>query len=191
MMEAVEFPEDYKEPELPSNNEWAATGAEGRKARILKSLFLDPVGLENNALKLDVKYQQMIREEVRCETYKIDKANKILIVAYGTMARICQTAIDELEADDGISVGLFRPISLYPFPEQQIFDEATKPNIKAVLTIEMSTGQMVEDVQRVVKGQREVEFFGRTGGIVPTPEEVKEKVRSILSEVKSSGKKKA
>lgn len=190
MMEAVEFPEDYKEPPLPSSNEWAATGAKGRKARILKSLFLDPVGLENNVLKLDVKYKQMIREEVRYETYKIDKANKILIIAYGTMARICQTAIDELE-EDGISVGLFRPISLFPFPEQQIFDEATKPSIKVVLTIEMSTGQMVEDVQRVVQGMRPVEFFGRAGGIVPTPEEVKEQVRRILSEQKSSGKKKA
>ncbi|MDH3889516.1 MAG: 3-methyl-2-oxobutanoate dehydrogenase subunit VorB [candidate division Zixibacteria bacterium] len=190
MMEAVEFPEDYKEPELPSSSEWAATGAEDRKARILKSLFLDPVGLENNALKLDVKYKQMIREEVRCESYKIDSANQILIIAYGTMARICQTAIDELE-EEGISVGLFRPISLYPFPEQQILDAATRPNVKSVLTIEMSTGQMVEDVQKVVQGQKPVEFFGRTGGIVPTPEEVKEQVRRILSAKKSSGNKKA
>jgi 2-oxoglutarate ferredoxin oxidoreductase subunit alpha len=190
MMEAVEFPDDYKEPPLPSSNEWATTGAAGRDARIIKSLFLDPTGLEDNAMKLDVKYQQMIREEVRCESYKISSKNKILIVAYGTMARICQTVIDELE-EEGISVGLFRPISLYPFPEQQIYEEATRPNIKTVLTIEMSTGQMVEDVQRFVKGKKPVEFFGRTGGIVPTPEEVKKQVYRILKIKQPTGKKKA
>ncbi len=187
MMEAVEFPDDYQEPELPSSSEWAATGAEGREARIIKSLFLDPTGLEDNSWKLDRKYRQMIKEEVRSEKYKISKTNKVLIVAYGTMARICQTAIDELE-EEGISVGLFRPISLFPFPEQEIFKEATKANIKSVLTIEMSTGQMVEDVQKVVQGKKPVEFYGRTGGIVPTPDEVKEQVRGIVSKKKTSGK---
>ena len=190
MMEAVEFPHNYEEPPLPPSDEWAATGAQGRKARIIKSLFLDPVGLENNALALDKKYQQMIREEVRCESYKISAKNKVLIIAYGTMARICQTAIDELEAD-GVSVGLFRPISLYPFPEKQILKEATRKNIKSVLTIEMSTGQMLEDVERAIQGRRPVHFYGRTGGFVPTPEEVNEQVHKVLSIKLRSSKKKS
>ncbi len=190
MMEAVEFPESYEEPPLPPSDEWAATGAKGRKARIIKSLFLDPVGLENNVLVLERKYQQMIREEVRCESYKISAKNKVLIIAYGTMARICQTAIDELEAD-GVSVGLFRPISLYPFPEKEILKEATRKNIKSVLTIEMSTGQMLEDVERAIQGRRPVHFYGRTGGIVPTPEEVKEQVHKVLSVKRRSSKKKS
>ena len=190
MMEAVEFPENYEEPPLPSTDEWAATGAKDRKARIIKSLFLDPVGLENNVLILEKKYQQMIREEVRCESYKINAKNKILIVAYGTMARICQTAIDELEAD-GVSVGLFRPISLYPFPEKEILREATRKNIKSVLTIEMSMAQMMEDVERAIQGRRPVHFYGRSGGIVPTPEEVKEQVHKLLSVKRRASKKKS
>ena len=95
------------------------------------------------------------------------------------MARICQTAIDELE-NEGLSVGLFRPITLFPFPEKQIFAEAGKKNIEKILTIEMSVGQMVEDIERCVKGRKPVEFFGHTGGIVPTPNEVKDKVRESL-----------
>ena len=169
MMEAVEFPDSYEEPPLPSTDEWAATGALDRKARIIKSLFLDPVGLENNVLILESKYQQMIREEVRCESYKISAKNKILIVAYGTMARICQTAIDELEADG----------------------EATRKNIKSVLTIEMSMAQMMEDVERTIQGRRPVHFYGRSGGIVPTPEEVKEQVHKVLSIKRRTAKKKS
>jgi 2-oxoglutarate ferredoxin oxidoreductase subunit alpha len=96
------------------------------------------------------------------------------------MARICQTAIDELE-EDGISVGLIRPITLFPFPAKEIHDEAAKSNIKAVLDVEMSVGQMIEDVERVVKGVKPIEFYGRTGGIVPTPNELKDKVRAILN----------
>ena len=96
------------------------------------------------------------------------------------MARICQTAIDELE-EEGISVGLFRPITLFPFAEKEIYQEAVKDNIQAVLTIEMSMGQMVEDIERCVKGKKPVDFYGRTGGIVPTPNEVKDKIRQMLA----------
>jgi 2-oxoglutarate ferredoxin oxidoreductase subunit alpha len=188
MMEAVEFPDDYEEPPLPSSDEWAATGAEDRKARIIKSLFLDPVGLENNVLKLEGKYQQMFREEIRFERYKVSAKNKLLIVAYGTMARICQTAIDELE-EEGVSVGLFRPITLFPFPEKELYAEATKQNIKKLLTIEMSMPQMYEDVVRSLYGKRQVEFFGRTGGIVPTPVDVKDQVHKLLGPKRSAAKK--
>ncbi len=178
MMEAVEFPEDYQEPPLPPKD-WAATGAKGRKPRIIKSLFLDPELLEKNCWILNEKYERMKREEIRFELYKVNPKNEILIVAYGTTARICQTAIDELESE-GISVGLFRPITLFPFPEKQINKEARKKNIKSVLTIEMSTGQMLEDVQRSVLGAKPVEFYGHTGGIVPSPDGIKQQISKLL-----------
>jgi 2-oxoglutarate ferredoxin oxidoreductase subunit alpha len=178
MMEAVEFPEKYIEPPLPPKD-WAATGAKGRDPHIIKSLFLDPVALEKNSQVLHEKYEQMKRDEVRFENYSVSPENEALIVAYGTMARICQTAIDEL-GSEGISAGLLRPITLFPFPEKQIYDEASKKNIKAVLVVEMSMAQMFEDVERAVVGKKPVHFFGRTGGIVPTPEEVMSAVRRSL-----------
>lgn len=146
MMEPVEFPEKFVEPELPAKT-WAATGAKGRRPQVIKSLFLDPYALEQNNIELKAKYDQMEREEVRFERYKISPGNKVLIVSYGTMARICQTAIDALEAE-GISIGLFRPISVFPFPFTQLREELSRENIETVLTVEMSMGQMLEDVER-------------------------------------------
>lgn len=186
MMEAVEFPDEDEEVDRPEIAEdWAATGARDREPRIIKSLFLDPVALEKNSWKLNEKYEQMKREEVRYELYKVEIENRLLIVSYGTMARICQTAIDELAAE-GVSVGLFRPISLFPFPEAEIHEQATKKNIKKVLTIEMSTAQMNDDVEKAVKGKRPVHFFGRTGGIVPSVEEVKEQVYKLVARKKGA-----
>jgi 2-oxoglutarate ferredoxin oxidoreductase subunit alpha len=180
MMEAVEFPDKYDEPELPPKD-WAATGAKGREPFIIKSLFLDPNALEDNSWLLHEKYEAMKRDEIRHELYKVSESNEALIISYGTMARICQTAIDELETE-GISVGLLRPISLFPFPQQKIHDEATRKNIKATLVVEMSTAQMMEDVERSVLGKKPVRFYGRTGGIVPSPEEVKEQIYKIVGE---------
>lgn len=181
MMEPVEFPEKYEEPELPPKD-WAATGAKGRKPHVIKSLFLNPELLEKNSWDLHAKYEEMKKHEVRFETYKVSPENKTLIVSYGTMARICQTAIDELE-QDGVSVGLFRPISLFPFPLKQIHDEAIKENIEKVLVVEMSTAQMLEDVERAIQGKKEIKFFGRTGGIVPSPDEVKEQIMKKVAEI--------
>ena len=187
MMESVEFPEKYRDPVTPEGKDWALTGAKGRKARIAKSLFLDPEKLELNSIELERKYKQCEAEEVRFEGYKISDKNQVLITAYGSMARICQTVIDELE-EEGISVGLFRPITLYPFPEKAIYDEAVKKNIKSVLVVEMSMGQMIEDVERCLKGQKTIDFYGRTGGIVPSPNEVKDKIREILGLKKADSK---
>ncbi len=180
MMEAVEFPEKYRDPVSPDGSDWALTGAKGRKSRIVKSLFLDPEQLEINSLALAEKYEKMRKDEVRRELYKVSKKNRVLMVAYGTMARICQTAIDELEKE-GISVGLLRPITLFPFPAEEIYAEAAKPNIEALLDVEMSVGQMIEDVERFTKSMKPVEFYGRTGGIVPTPNEIKDKIREMLN----------
>jgi 2-oxoglutarate/2-oxoacid ferredoxin oxidoreductase subunit alpha len=180
MMESVEFPAQYREPVNPETKDWPLTGAKGRKPRVIKSLFLDPKLLEKNSFDLAATYKVIKEKEVRCELYKVSDKNRLLIAAYGTMARICQTAIDELE-EEGISVGLFRPITLFPFPEKEIYREATKANIQAVLTVEMSMGQMLEDIDRCVKGKKPLDFYGRTGGIVPTPNEVKDKVRQMLA----------
>lgn len=190
MMEPVEFPDKYEEPPLPPKT-WAATGAKGREPVIIKSLFLDPVLLEQNCMILHEKYEQMKKEEVRFERYKISPKNKLLMIAYGTMARICQTAIDELEKE-GISVGLFRPISLFPFPILEIREEVKKSNIDDVLVIEMSTAQMFEDVERANIGHKPLSFYGHTGGIVPSPEEVIEQAKQLIAKRKpKSAKKKA
>lgn len=182
MMEPVEFADEYKEDPLPPKD-WAIVGAKNRPPLITKSLFLDPIALEKNSILLHGKYLQMKAEEIRYELYKVSPKNRALIVSYGTMARICQTVIDDLETE-GISIGLLRPITLFPFPEKQIHDEAVKNNIDFVLTVEMSMGQMVEDVEKAVMGKKPVHFFGRTGGIVPSPEEVRDRVLKLLAEQK-------
>lgn len=187
MMEPVEFPDNIDAGDPTANDDWAATGAKGRKPRIIKSLFLDPYKLEENSLTLHQKYEQMKAEEVRYERYKISAKNELLIVAYGTMARICQTAIDDLESE-GLSVGLFRPISLFPYPEKELRREVDARNIESVLVIEMSCGQMVEDVERVVQGVKPVRFFGRTGGIVPSPEEAAEQIKNLIKKPKRATK---
>jgi len=182
MMESVEFPDKYEEPPLPPKD-WALTGAKGRKSYIIKSLYLDPAQLEANNIRMAEKYARMKSDEVRYELYKVNNRNRILIFAYGTMARICQTAIDELE-EEGINVGLFRPISLFPFPEKEVYREIVKPNVETLLTVEMSMGQMLEDIEKSVMGIKPIGFYGRTGGIVPTPEEVKEAVKKQLGSIK-------
>ncbi|MCC6961923.1 MAG: 3-methyl-2-oxobutanoate dehydrogenase subunit VorB [candidate division Zixibacteria bacterium] len=178
MMEPVEFPDQFEEPPLPPKD-WATVGARDRAPLITKSLFLDPVALEKNSIILHEKYLKMKADEIRFEPYKVSPKNRAIIVSYGTMARICQTVIDELEAN-GTSIGLLRPISLFPFPERAIHDAAVAPNIELVLTVEMSMGQMVEDVEKAVLGKKPVHFYGRTGGIVPSPEEVRDCLLKLL-----------
>ena len=185
MMEPVEFPDKIDQGEQYDKS-WAATGAKGRKPNIVKSLHLDPLSLERSAIAIHEKYEIWKQKETRYDSYNVGPKNNLLIVAYGTVARICQTAIDELDAE-GISVGLFRPITLYPYPEKQLKEMASAKNIKSVLTVEMSLGQMVEDVERILVGAKPVRFFGRTGGIVPSPEEVCENIKKIIRDEKGSG----
>jgi 2-oxoglutarate/2-oxoacid ferredoxin oxidoreductase subunit alpha len=169
MMEPVEFNPPDPVHGLPPKDSWATTGAKGRKRNIAHSLFLDPEALEKNNHVLAAKYKQWEEEEIRYKTYNLDNNPKLLAVAYGTMARICSTAIDELK-EEGIEVGLIRPITLYPFPTAVIAEYGDK--IGNVISVEMSMGQMVEDVQAAVGRNLHVDFFGRTGGVVPSPDEV-------------------
>jgi len=178
MMEPVEFPETAEEG-VPAAKEWITDGAKARSSRIIKSLYLDPNLLEKNNQKLADKYARMEKEEIRYEEYVLDDRTELVVVAYGTMARICKTAVDDLK-EEGVRAGLFRPITLFPFPLAQIGNWAARPSVKCFLTVEMSMGQMVEDVHRAVLGRKPVDFFGRCGGIVPTPEEVKRQIRDRL-----------
>ncbi len=131
----------------------AWTPEKADKRNLVKSLFLDPEELNNNNLALKAKYDADEKEEIQYEAYNTDDDYQILIVSYGTMSRVCKTAIDMMK-EQGIEVGLLRPKTLFPFPEKAVFDAATKESCKAVISIEMSMGQMVEDVERCVKGQR-------------------------------------
>ncbi|CAB5111025.1 2-oxoglutarate/2-oxoacid ferredoxin oxidoreductase, alpha subunit (EC [Olavius algarvensis associated proteobacterium Delta 3] len=181
MMEPVEFPDDLRSE--PSNkDDWATNGMDTRrsdKRNLVKSLFLDPDQLNRNNLALKAKYDRMNREEVRYETYHMDLDYRVLIVSYGTMSRVCRTAIDNL-AEEGIDVGMIRPQTLFPFPVQQVHDAAQKQSCVHVASIEMSMGQMVEDVQRALQGVKPVSWYGKCGGDVPTPEEIMEFVRTLL-----------
>jgi len=181
MMEPVEFPDDLKTE--PSNkDDWASNGMATRKSdkrNLVKSLFLDPVELNENNLQLKAKYEQMKKEEVLFEGYNTDTDYQVLIASYGTMSRVCKTAIDTMK-EEGLEVGLLRPKTVFPFPEKAMYDAAVKESCKAVISIEMSMGQMVEDVERCVKGQRKVDFYGECGGEIPTPEKIIEVVKGLL-----------
>ena len=181
MMEPVEFPDDLKTE--PSNkDDWATSGMDTRKSKtrnLVKSLFLDPAELNQNNLNLKAKYKQMRKEEVLYEGYNTDTDYKILIVSYGTMSRVCKTAIDMMK-EQGLEIGLLRPKTLFPFPEKETYEAATKESCKAVISIEMSMGQMVEDVERCVKGKRKVEFYGECGGDIPTPEKIIEVIQELI-----------
>ncbi len=176
MMEPVEFKEK-KEVKLPPKT-WAATGYKGDRERsIINSLYLDPLKLEANSWELKAKYEAMARDELRWELFNCDGKYDVLIAAYGSMARICKTVIEMLKKE-GISVGLFRPITLFPFPCKQLYDAAQEA--KSVFCIEMSTGQMVDDVKIALEGTRPVHFYGRTGGIIPTPDEIIKQIEKIV-----------
>ncbi|WDP91787.1 MAG: 3-methyl-2-oxobutanoate dehydrogenase subunit VorB [Desulfobacter sp.] len=181
MMEPVEFRDDLKSE--PSNkDDWASNGMATRgskKRNLVKSLFLDPTELNKNNLILKAKYEQMRKEEVQYELYNEDTDYQVLITSYGTMSRVCRTAIDMLK-EEGIEVAMFRPKTLFPFPEKEVHDAAVKESCKSVISIEMSMGQMVEDVQRCVMGKRPVEFYGECGGEIPTPEKIIEIVKGLI-----------
>jgi 2-oxoglutarate/2-oxoacid ferredoxin oxidoreductase subunit alpha len=174
MMEPVEFKREVNPDNLPKK-EWATDGAKGRKKNIINSLFLDPKDLEDHNWKLYEKYLKMQENEIRVDTYNIDDA-KIILVAYGTTARIAMSAM-EMARDKGYKVGLIRPISLFPFPYDTIKEATSQAD--SFLAVEMSTGQMVEDVRLAVEGNKPVYFHGRPGGMVPTPEEIYEKIIKI------------
>lgn len=150
--------------------EWVVTGKKGRERNIITSLDLESEKMEVRVHRLMEKYERMEKEDVRYEKIQCDDA-EYLFVAYGSSARISQKAV-ELARAKGIKAGLLRPITLFPYPKQQLFELADQ--VKGILSVELNAGQMVEDVKLSVKHKVPVEHFGRTGGVIHTPEEVLE-----------------
>ena len=170
MMEGVEFPPEETVLSL-AEKPWATTGAKGRKPNVVNSLFLDPVELEKHNHHLQRKYDRMAKE-VMWENYQTDDA-ELVLVGYGSSARIAKAAVD-LARTQGIKAGLFRPITLSPFPKEALQESCKHAN--HVLTVEMSMGQLVEDVRYNLEFKVPVHFYGRCGGMVPT-------TRAVLDEI--------
>jgi len=151
------------------------TGAKGREQNIVRSLWLGEGVLEKHNNKLKAKYEQIEKNEVLCEQYEVDDA-EIIVVAYGVAARIVRGAVTKAR-EEGIKVGWIRPITLWPFPTEQISRAADE--FRIFLTVEMSTGQMVEDVKLAVAGKAPVLLHGRPGGGVPTVDELLDKIKQL------------
>lgn len=163
------------EEEVRAQCPWAASGRGARKERnVITSLEMDPVRMERNNYNLQEKYARIEENEVRYQEYFTDDA-EYLVVAFGSAARIALKAIEDARAA-GIKIGLIRPITLWPFPKKEI--KRLTAQVKAILTIEMSAGQMVEDVRLAAECAVPVHFFGRSGGIVPNPDEILEAIKS-------------
>ncbi|MDR1720368.1 MAG: 3-methyl-2-oxobutanoate dehydrogenase subunit VorB [Dysgonamonadaceae bacterium] len=180
MMEKVILP-DFRprktEAEIRAEQPWATLGKpKGRKPNIITSLELDSHIMERNNLRFQEKYRKIEANEVLYEELLCADAD-YLIVAFGSAARICQKTV-ELARAEGIKVGLFRPITLWPFPSVALKKYAEK--IKGILTVELNAGQMVEDIKLSVECKVPVHFFGRLGGIVPTPDEALKALKAML-----------
>ena len=174
MMEPVTFPEP--KTELPDKSDWAACGHKNeRKHHIINSLFLDAPLLEAKVLERYERYKQVEENETDAELYMCDGA-ELVVTAYGASARVAKSAVTKARAE-GIKVGLFRPKTLWPFPVKEI-NEACK-DAKKILDVEMSMGQMIYDVKLATECRIPVEFYGRTGGVIPTPAEVYEEIKKL------------
>jgi len=163
--------------EILEESPWAARGKPAnRQPNIITSLELDPVKMEERNLRFQAKYKQIEENEARYEAYMCDDAD-FLLVSFGSSARICEKAV-ELAREQNLKVGLFRPITLWPFPKNAISDYANK--VKGMMSVELNAGQMVEDIRLVVNGRIKVEHFGRLGGIVYTPDEIVRAIKEKL-----------
>jgi len=163
--------------ETPEPSTWALDGADGRQARHIKSLYLGDGVLEAHNRKLQRNYARMAAAEVRCETYRAGDAD-FLFVAYGICSRVCREAVDRLRRE-GMPVGLFRPITLWPYPAAAL--RAAAASVRTVMAVELSCGQMVEDVRLAIEGHCPVEFYGRPGGELMTVEEVLAAARTAFA----------
>lgn len=176
MMEPVTFHREIDLATVPEP-EWATTGAVGRPKRIVKSLYLDPAALEAHNELLQAKYQRIEKEEARWRTYDLDGA-RVLLVAYGTTSRVAYHAMELAEERD-LPVGMFRPLTAYPFPYDALRSVVEDHSIEHILVAELSAGQMIEDVRLAVEGCCPIDFLGRSGGNVLAPMEVLEAIRQL------------
>ena len=181
MMEPVEFPEKAV---LPPPPDWAVQGNAATRANFITSLHMDPHKLEEHNNKLEAKYREAERHEARAEEWRTADAD-IVLVGYGIVGRILKAVTAEARAE-GINVGLLRPITLYPFPTYAFKRAAGRARM--FLVVEMSNGQMVEDVRLALNGTRPVEFYGRCGGNVPSHEELMHLVRGYAAQMGATRK---
>ncbi len=173
MMEPVEFPPPVTS--LPTK-EWALHADDGDQFRLVTSIELEPEILERHNRKLQAKYAEIERNEVRYEQYRLEDA-RLVVIAYGIVSRVVQSAVDLLR-EKGKPVGMLRPITLWPFPARVLAELATR--VERLLVMELSNGQMVEDVRLAVMNRCPVEFYGRMGGVVPTTEEVEQVILNYI-----------
>lgn len=180
MMEKVELDEQkprFTNEEILKNTPWATTGkTPDRERNIITSLDLESIKMERHNQKLQEKYKLVEENEIRFEKIACEDA-EYLFVAYGTSARICQKSI-EIARAEGIKVGLLRPITLFPFPKKAIRDMASQ--VKGILCVEMSAGQMIEDVQLSVEGRVKVQHYGRFGGMIHSPSDIVEALKKQI-----------
>ena len=174
MMEPVEFPAPVNISDL-SPKPWRLDGADGRPSRVIKSLLLDTAVEEELNWKLVDKYEKISNDIQDAETYLTSDAD-IVIIAYGTAARIAKGAVNRVR-ETGLKAGLFRPITLWPFPQRSLTE--TGKRVEELLVFEMSTGQMIEDVKLALAGRCNIHFYGRPGGVISTPYEIAEKIKEV------------
>lgn len=175
MMEPAELPPMQEVRKREDRPEWSLTGAKDRDPRVITSIYIDPAEEEVFNLQLVEKQKEIEANEVRFSSLLLEDA-EIAVVAYGTAGRIAQSSVKQAR-DEGIKVGLLRPISLYPFPYDEIGKVADQ--VKRILVVEMSGGQMLDDVRLAVNGKVPVDFYGRMGGMVPLPDEVFEQIQEL------------
>jgi len=176
MLEPVRIGKENPMPNFDTKKDWILNGCKEREPRMVRSLLMDEGALEEHNWKLNKKYEEMKRSEVRVETDNLEDA-EVALVGYGTSARICREAM-ETARKKGMRVGLIRPITLWPFPEKVIAKNVDK--LKAFLVLEMSLGQMVEDVRLATDGKCPVYFYGRPGGGIPEVDVVVDRIERIL-----------
>jgi 2-oxoglutarate/2-oxoacid ferredoxin oxidoreductase subunit alpha len=176
MMEPIEQRKAQNVKHEAAEKPWALTGAKGRPPNIIRSLLLGEGALEKFNIQLQEEYEEIAAKESRHESMHIEDA-QIVLAAYGTMGRLCKSAMQHLRKE-GLRVGLIRPVSLWPFPSEIFAQTAQK--VKNFLVVEMSAGQMLEDVQLAVNGRAEIDFYGRMGGGVPEEEEIIKRARKLI-----------
>jgi 2-oxoglutarate ferredoxin oxidoreductase subunit alpha len=183
MMEPVVLPEERTLESLPAKP-WATTGhAHKRAHNVVNSLYLTAEDNERLNIERYARYDRIRATEQRSESYLTDDA-EIVVVAFGGAARVARSAVNAARAK-GIKAGLFRPLTLWPFPTKALRETLT--TAKSYLDVEMNMGQMLEDVRFVINGEAPVEFFGRTGGVIPTPEEVLEYIEALQEQLSEGG----
>lgn len=176
MMEPAELP-----PMLPAimrQPDWATYGSEGRERRFLSSIFIDPTQQEEANFRLEGRWQKIKENEIQFREYYLDDA-EYAVVGFGTAGRIALSAVRAARTK-GIKIGLFRPVSLAPFPDAQLF--ALAKRLKGMLVVEMNAGQMLNDVMNATRHQTPIEFFGRMGGILPMPEEIEAEIDHLVTQ---------